>query len=209
MRFPGALVIIAVVLLGCAPKNTAAPAPSDAPSVLTKADMSGAGWRTVAVPGPLGWSFALTGCPAYQARDYPAQNHRRLARAASFTQGHGRTIQILIELYAETPARPAGTASRAPRASAETWSASALTDVRKVLEACPRYQTEQALTSHTIEEDSGDALLIRSDVIQGAKPAMQWWTAVIRKESAVATVTGTNMTAAEVRKIAETQARRL
>jgi hypothetical protein len=81
-----------------------------------------------------------------------------------------------------------------------------------VIEVCPRYQTEQALTSHTIEAQAyaGDeSLLIRSDVIHGAEPAIQWWTAVIRKGSQVATVTGTNMTAAEVRRVATTQARRL
>jgi hypothetical protein len=197
MRLTGALAIIAAVLAACAPKNTpaAAPTPGSEPSrLLTRADVPGAGWRAVAVPDGLGWSFALADCPAYEAGDYTAQTHRRSAQAAFYTQGHGRTIQIMIELYAES------------------YSETAVQDVRRVIEACPRYQTEQALTSHTIEAEAyaGDeSLLIRSDVIRGADPAVEWWTAVIRQGGQVATITGTNMTAGEVERVATTQARRL
>jgi hypothetical protein len=198
MRLPGALAIIMIVLVGCAPKQTSAPPDAvdngDSGLVLSRADVPGAGWRTVAVPDRLGWSFALTDCAAYEAGDYTAQEHRTSAHGASYTQGHDRSVLILLEVYAES------------------WSTQALTDIREVIEACPRYQSEQALTSHTIESEgfAGDeALLIRSDVIRGAVPAVEWWTAVVRKGASVATVTGTNMTATEVRRIALTQARRL
>jgi hypothetical protein len=198
MRVTGALVIIAAVLAACAPKGDPAGAPTPGSGagakLLTRSDVPGAGWQAVPVPGGLGWSFALADCPVYDAADYPAQTHRRAVQAASYTQGHGRTIQIMIEVYAEP------------------HSAAAVDDVRKVIEACPRYQTEQALTSHTIaaEAYAGDeSLLIRSDVIRGADPAVEWWTAVIRQGGQVATVTGTNMTASEVKRVATTQARRL
>jgi hypothetical protein len=194
MKVSTALVIAVGVLVACAPKSGPAAAPTTESQVLTRADVPGAGWQTVAVPDGLGWSFALTDCPVYEPADYPAQRHRRSAQAASYTQGHGRTIQIMIELYAES------------------FAEQAVTDVRKVLEACPRYQTESALTSHSLEADSfaGDeSLLIRSDVIRGAEPAVQWWTAVVRKGNQVATVTGTNMTAGEVKRLATAQARRL
>ncbi|WP_027342647.1 hypothetical protein [Hamadaea tsunoensis] len=196
------LLVVAVLVLAaagsCAPRpagqadRTAVPAPD--PRLLTVREIGGAGWRAAPAPEAVGWAFALSGCAAYAPADYPAQQHRTAARAAVFTQGHGRTVQIVLEEYADG------------------WAPRALTDIRAVLTACPRYQTTAALVSHTIEDQrftADDAVLVRSDSIHADDPAVQWWTAVVRRGAFVATVAGTNMTAAEVRRIAAAQAVRI
>ncbi|NUT38030.1 MAG: hypothetical protein HOV79_33700 [Hamadaea sp.] len=162
--------------------------------VLTRRDILGAGWRPAAVPDGLGWSFALRGCAAYDAGDYPAQRHRSAARAAAFTQGHGRGVHVLLEGYADG------------------WARQALTDIRRVLQACPRYDTGTVLTSHQVAVDgfTGDeSLLVRSDHVAAGQPPREWWTAVIRHGDLVATVTGTELSMSEVRGIALAQSARL
>lgn len=174
--------------------ETPAPGSIDDGLVLTRRDILGAGWRAADVPDGLGWSFALRGCAAYDADDYPAQRHRSAVRAAAFTQGHGRGVHVLLELYAEG------------------WAGQALTDIRRVLEACPRYDTGVVLSSHSVAVDgfTGDeSLLVRSDHVEAGKPAREWWTAVVRRGDLVATITGTELSMSEVRGIALAQSSRL
>ncbi|MCP2325453.1 hypothetical protein HDA40_003960 [Hamadaea flava] len=197
-------LVIAVLVLaataGCQPRTTGTSAPAvsagsaHAADLLTRRDIPGAGWRPVGVPADLGWSFAVSGCPVYAAADYPAQRHRAAARAAAFSQGHGREVRLILEGYADS------------------WADQAMTDVRKVIAACPRYDDGEVLASHTIEAEGfagDDSLMVRSDHVKGAEPAKEWWTAVVRRGSTVATVTGTQLTESEVRRIALAQVDRL
>jgi len=170
------------------------PAGVDSGLVLSRRDIPGAGWRASGVPDDPGWSFALTGCAVYEPGDYPAQRHRAAVRAAAFSQGHGRGVLLLVERYADG------------------WADQAMADIRRVLEACPRYQAADVLSSHTIEAEAfagDDSLLVRSDHIRADEQPQQWWTAVVRQGELVATITGTALTEAEVRRIAAAQALRL
>jgi hypothetical protein len=183
-----------------APRATQEPTGSESAAdvgsdlVLSRRDIPGAGWRASGVPDDLGWSFALTGCAVYTPGDYPAQRHREAHRAAAFSQGHGRGVLLLVERYADG------------------WADQAMADIRRVLQACPRYQSDDVLSSHTVEAEAfagDDSLLVRSDHIRADQQPRQWWTAVVRHGELVATVTGTELTEAEVRRIATAQALRL
>ncbi|MEV0268886.1 hypothetical protein AB0H43_08940 [Hamadaea sp. NPDC050747] len=193
-------LFVLVATAGCEPRTTGTSAPdvsagsTHAANLLTRRDIPGAGWRSVGVPAELGWSFAVRGCPVYAAADYPAQDHRTETRAAAFSQGHGREVRLVLERYADS------------------WADQAMTDVRRVIVACPRYDDGEVLASHTIEAErfaGDDSLLVRSDHVKGAEPAREWWTAVVRQGATVATVTGTQLTETEVRRIALAQLDRL
>jgi len=177
-----------------APSGSASAGQPGQPGLLGRRDIPGAGWRAVGVPDELGWSFALSGCPVYVTTDYPAQRHRASARAAAFTQGHGRAVRLVLEQYADG------------------WADQAMTDVRRVIAACPRYNDGEVLASHTVEAEGfagDDSLMVRSDHVKGTEPPQEWWTAVVRRGETVATVTGTQLTESEVRRIAATQAGKL
>jgi hypothetical protein len=191
-------VVLLAAMAGCAPRTTGTsartPTSAGPPGLLTRRDIPGAGWRAVGVPDDLGWSFALSGCAAYASTDYPAQHHRAAARAAAFTQGHGHEVRLMLESYADG------------------WADQAVTDVRRVIAACPRYNDGAVLSSQTIEAEGfagDDSLMVRSDHVEGANPAQQWWTAVVRLGGTVATVTGTQLAETEVRRIAQAQVARL
>ncbi|NUT23224.1 MAG: hypothetical protein HOV77_28990 [Hamadaea sp.] len=195
-------VLVLAATAGCEPRTTGTAAPTvsagstHAADLLARRDIPGAGWRPVSVPAEheLGWSFAVSGCPGYVAADYPAQRHRVAARAAAFTQGHGREVRLILEVYADS------------------WAEQALADVRRVIAVCPRYDDGTVLASHTVEAEGfagDDSLMVRSDHVQGTESARQWWTAVVRRGATVATVTGTQLTETEVRRIAAAQVDRL
>ncbi|MBB5871631.1 hypothetical protein F4553_005010 [Allocatelliglobosispora scoriae] len=163
--------------------------------LVTRRDLGGAGWDEVALPASSGWSFALRDCVGYHDADYPAQRRRLAVRGTAFSQGRaGRLVQALIELY------PPG------------WSAEALDDVRGVVQNCGRYEHIASLHSHSIVEvdfAGQEALLVHSTEIWPYEEPTEWWTAVVRRDDLVATVTGHGLTDTELRKIAIKAAARL
>jgi hypothetical protein len=201
----GVLVLAVAGLLaaGCAARSQRtperAPAPATADTIVAGADMLapadlGSGWRVRTVGAksqPPGWRWALRQCVLYDAADYPAQQHRSAVRYQSFGHGARRQASQLIEGY------DAG------------WGVRSLEDTRRVLETCARYEYSdpkvEFLESHRIvEEGSGgdDALLVESVRIAPPHPTTVRHTALVRMGDLVVTVTGTDLSKEEARRLA-------
>jgi hypothetical protein len=198
----GGIIVLAVSVLlvaGCAGRSpgTRSPEPTqaavDGTVMLVPADF-GSGWRvrtTEPHTSPPGWHWALSQCVLYNASEYPAQQHRTAAGSESFHQGTRREASQLVESF-ETG-----------------WGARSLDDIRRVLETCARYEYSDAKTefleSHRIVDNGfgGDeALLVETVRIAPPHPTTLRHTAVIRRGDLVVTVTGTGLTADEVRRLA-------
>jgi hypothetical protein len=204
-RAHGGVLILAVVALlaaGCAARQHGTPGPAPASAadtmvagavMLAPADF-GSGWRVRTVGAntkPPGWHWALRQCVLYDATEYPAQEHRSAVRYESFGQGARRQASQLIEGY------DAG------------WGVRSLEDTRRVLETCARYEYSdpkvEFLESHKILDEGfggDDALLVESVRIAPPHPTTVRHTAVVRTGDLVVTVTGTDLSKEEVRRLA-------
>lgn len=172
-RLLGMLVV--GMLAGCGLASGA----SAEPALLSPSDFGESGWRVDSGVPSSDWAFAMPHCAAYDAASYPAQQHRDRVLTRAFVHPL-RTASETVEIFA------AG------------WATRSLDDVRRVVDACTRYEYGEHSPgapgfreSHRIV-DSGfagdESVLVRTDRVNVPGKAYTRYTAVVRRDDRVVTL---------------------